>query len=88
MMKRLSMIAGIAVLLSLMPPPGISQTGGGTTEEKTEEHHTGVQRTYNKAKHKVRRAWSKTKSATSNTYNKAKNRVTTDDTKSDAQERK
>jgi hypothetical protein len=88
MFKKLSLILGIAMTLSLMPITGSSQTGGGTTDTKTEEHHTGVKRTYNKAKHKVRHAWHKTKSATSNAYNKAKTRVTTDDSKQDAGERK
>jgi hypothetical protein len=82
MLRKLSYILGIAILLSA-PISSFSQT-----DEKTEEHHTGVKRTYNKAKHKVKRAWNKTKSTTSKEYNKAKTRVTTDDDKKDAQERK
>ena len=83
MIKKLTFMLGIAILLSSAPISSFSQT-----DEKTEEHHTGVKRTYNKAKHKVKHAWNKTKSATSSTYNKAKTRVTTDDTKRDAQEKK
>jgi len=88
MLKKLSMTLGIAMLLSSLPMTGMSQTGAGTTDQKTEEHHTGVKRTYHKAKSKVKKTWKDTKSATSKTYNKAKTRVTTDDEKRDAQERK
>jgi hypothetical protein len=74
---------GIAVLFSSAPITGFSQD----KEDKTETH-TGVKRTYRKAKRKVRRAWHKTKSAVKSDYNKAKTRVQTDDEKRDAQERK
>ena len=70
-------------MLSASPISGFSQEN-----EATEEHHTGVKRTYLKAKHKVKRTWNKTKTATSKEYNKIKTRVTTDDTKRDAQEHK
>ena len=85
MMRKFRWIVGIVMMLSLIPNVGDSQT---TTNEKTEEHHTAVKRTYNKAKHKVKKTWHKTKSATSKEYNKVKNRVSTDDEKRDAQERK
>ena len=85
MIRKLSYILGIAFLLSSMPISGISQT---TNEEKTEVHHTGVKRTYHKAKHKVRKAAQDTKDAVSGTYKKAKHRVKTDDGAKDAQERK
>ena len=57
-------------------------------KEKTEEHHTGVKRTYLKAKHKVKHKWNKAKATAKKEYNKAKTRITTDDTKRDAQEKK
>ncbi len=88
MFRKFSLIVGIAMMLSLIPMTGMSQTGGGTTDQKTDEHHTGVKRTYHKAKHKVKRAWKDTKAATSKEYNKVKTRVTTDDNTKDAQERK
>jgi hypothetical protein len=83
MLRKLCVMLGIAVLFSSAPITGFSQD----KEDKTETH-TGVKRTYKKAKHKVRHAWHKTKSAVSGTYNKAKTRATTDDNKSDATERK
>ena len=85
MIRKLTYVLGIAFLLSSMPIIATSQT---TNDEKTEEHHTGVKRTYKKAKRKVRKAAKDTKNAVSNTYNKAKTRVTTDDDAKDAQERK
>jgi hypothetical protein len=81
--KKLSYILGIVLLLSSVASIGFSQEN-----EKREEHHTGVKRTYNKAKHKVKQAWKRTKSTTAKEYNKAKTRVTTDDDKRDQQERK
>jgi len=83
MFKKLSYILGIVLLLSSISSIGFSQG-----DEKTEEHHTGVKRTYHKAKHKIKHAWKKTKSAVAGEYNKTKTRVTTDDDKRDAQERK
>jgi hypothetical protein len=83
MVKKLYYVLGIALLLSTFSVTGFSQEN-----EKKEEHHTGVKRTYNKAKHKVKHAWKKTKSTTAKEYNKAKTRVTTDDDKRDQQERK
>ena len=81
MFKKLSYILGIVLLLSSISSIGFSQEN-----EKKEEHHTGVKRTYNKAKHKVKHAWNKTKATTAKEYNKAKTRVKTDDAKRDAQE--
>jgi hypothetical protein len=81
MLKKLSLILGIAIMLSSMSVSGMSQTD-------STEHHTGVKRTYHKAKHTVKKAWKDTKATTSKTYNKAKTRVTTDDSKKDAQEAK
>jgi len=83
MFKKLSFILGIAILLSSAPIHGFAQE-----KESTEEHHTGVKRTYLKAKHKIKHAWNKTKATTSKEYHKAKTRVTTDDEKRDAQEKK
>jgi hypothetical protein len=83
MFKKLSYLIAVILLLSSTSKIGFSQE-----TEKTEEHHTGVKRTYNKAKHKVKHAWKKTKAATAKEYNKAKTRVTTDDDKRDAQEAK
>jgi hypothetical protein len=83
MWKKISLILGIVFLLNSMPAAVISQT-----DQKTEEHHTGVKRTYHKAKRTVRKAWRKTKAATSKEYNKVKTRATTDDDKRDATERK
>jgi hypothetical protein len=83
MVRKLSYILGIVFLLSSVPMTGFSQD-----KPATEEHHTGVKRTYHKAKRKVRRAWKKTKSTTTNTYNKAKDRIQNGDAKQDAQERK
>ena len=83
MLKKISYILGIVLLLSSVSAPGFSQEN-----EKNEEHHTGVKRTYNKAKHKIKHAWKKTKAATAKEYNKVKTRVTTDDDKRDQQERK
>jgi len=83
MFKKLSYILGIVLLLS-----SVSATGFSQETEKTEEHHTGVKRTYNKAKHRVKHAWNKTKSATAGEYNKAKDRVKTDDAARDKQEAK
>jgi hypothetical protein len=83
MFRKLSYIIGVIFLLTSLPKTGFSQE-----TEKTEEHHTGVKRTYNKVKHKVKRAWKKTKSTTAKEYNKAKNRVSSDDDKRDQQERK
>ncbi len=85
MIRKLSYVLGIVFLLSSMPITGISQT---TNDEKTEVHHTGVKRTYHKARHKVRKAAQDTKDAVKKTYHKAKTRVTTDDAKKDAGERK
>ncbi len=88
MFKKISSIVCFAIMLSLLPMTGTSQTGSGSTDSKTGETHTGVKRTYHKAKHKVKRAWKNTKAATSKEYNKVKTRVTTDDDKKDAVERK
>ncbi len=85
MIRKLSYVLGIAFILSSIPLTGISQT---TTDEKTEVHHTGVKRTYKKAKRKVRKATQDTKDAVKKTYHKAKTRVTTDDATKDANERK
>ena len=83
MLRKLRYLLGIVVLLSSLSVTAFSQEN-----EKNEEHHTGVKRTYLKAKHKVKHAWNKTKSTTKKEYNKAKKRITTDDTKRDAQEKK
>jgi hypothetical protein len=83
MLKKLSYVIAVILLLSSTSKIGFSQE-----TEKAEEHHTGVKRTYNKVKHKVKHAWKKTKVATAKEYNKAKTRVTTDDDKRDAQEAK
>ena len=81
MFKKLRYLLAFVVLLSSFSVSAFSQ-------EKGEEHHTGVKRTYLKAKHKVKRKWNKAKATTKREYNKAKTRVTTDDTKRDAQEKK
>jgi hypothetical protein len=83
MLRKLRYILGIVVLLS-----SVSVTAFSQENEKTEEHHTGVKRTYLKAKHKVKHAWSNAKSTTKKEYNKAKKRVKSDDDKRDQQERK
>lgn len=83
MFKRISILLGLAMLLSWAPVTGIAQD-----KSATEEHHTGVKSTYLKAKHGVKHAWNKTKATTSAKYNKAKTRMTTDDSKRDAQEHK
>ena len=85
MLKKITSILGIVLILS-STSIGIAQEA--TTTTHTEEHHTGVKRTYNKVKRKVKHAWKKTKATTKTEYNKAKTRVTTDDEKRDAQERK
>ena len=83
MLRKLRYLLGIVILLTSFAATGFSQE-----KEKTEEHHTGVKRTYLKAKHKVKRKWNKAKATTKKEYNKAKTRITTDDTKRDAQEKK
>jgi hypothetical protein len=83
MFKKLRCLLAFVVLLSSFSVTAFSQE-----KEKNEEHHTGVKRTYLKAKHKVKRKWNKAKATTKKEYNKAKTRVTTDDTKRDAQEKK
>ena len=85
MIRKLSYVLGIAFLLSSMPITGTSQT---TNDEKTEVHHTGVKRTYKKAKRKVRVAAHDTKNAVKKTYHKTKMRVKADDAAKDAGERK
>ena len=82
MIKKLCYAFAVALLLT-----AVSETGFSQEKTATEEHHTGVKRTYNKAKHKVKHAWTKTKATTAKEYNKAKTRVTTDDTKRDQQEK-
>ena len=82
MIRKIMSILAVTILFSSVPITGSSQEN-----EKTEEHHTGVKRTYNKVKRKVRRTWHKAKVTTKAEYNKAKVRVTTDDEKRDAQER-
>ncbi|MDP4219098.1 MAG: hypothetical protein Q8916_14090 [Bacteroidota bacterium] len=82
MLRKLSYVLGVAILLSSAPITGFSQ------DKPETEQHTGVKRTYNKAKHKVKRSWKKAKTSTKNTVNKAKARVKTDDTQRDQQERK
>jgi hypothetical protein len=62
MIRKLSYIVGIAFLLSSMPMTGMSQVD-------STEHHTGVKRTYHKAKHKVKIAATDTKNAATKTYN-------------------
>jgi len=83
MFKKLSYIIAFIFVLS-----SLSSTGFSQETQKTEEHHTGVKRTYKKVKRSIKHAWKKTKSGTAKEYNKAKNRIGTDDDKRDQQERK
>ena len=85
MIRKLSYVLGIVFLLSSIPITSTSQT---KNDEKTDVHHTGVKRTYKKAKRKVRVAAHDTKNAVKKTYHKAKTRITTDDGAKDAGERK
>lgn len=84
MSRKLSIILGMAIMLSSLPITVISQT----TETKTEEHHTGVKRTYNKAKQKTKKAAKTVKSTTKRKYKKVKSRVKNGDAKEDNQEKK
>jgi hypothetical protein len=81
MLKRMIFTLAFAILLSGAPAIGSASQVVDTVKAKTT-------RTYNKAKHKVRNAASKTKSTVKSTYTKAKNRVRTDDTRRDTMERK
>jgi hypothetical protein len=83
MFRKISLILGIAMMLSSMP----ISVFGQTTEPKTEEH-TGVKRTVNKAGQKTKRAAKKVKATTKRKYKKVKSRVKNGDAKEDAQERK
>ena len=80
MFKKLCTLALSAFLFAAPIIPAVSQAAD-TVKVKTE-------RTYKKAKHKVRHVARKTKNTVKDEYNKAKTRVNTDDGKRDQQERK
>lgn len=84
MLRKLNLILGMAIMLSSLPITVISQT----TETKTEEHHTGVKRTYNKVKQKTKKAAKTVKSTTKRKYKKVKARIKNGDAKQDAQEKR
>jgi hypothetical protein len=91
MFKKLICMLGLAVLLSSAPAFAANSQavkGSAVRFQSDDESHTGVKRTYKKAKHKVRHAVNKSTNTVKTQYNKAKNRVKTDDEKRDMQERK